>query len=546
MQPSTHAKRHGSRYAAAGTALLAATTLAGLFLGSAPAGAALHRRAPKIAGMFTQSVTDDPKTLDPAHMSLAAEDIIAANIGASLVAVNPQGTVVPWLAKSWAFTNGGKTLTFHLRSGVKFQVSGTPLTAQSFVDTYNRDLNPKTGSPVAKTELTGITKITAPNATTLVLQLSAPNGSILENIADPGYLAPVDPVELKKWGANYGQHPSSVGPYMLQSWVPGQSVTLVRNPAYTWAPSYDKAGAPYLKYLKFDIIPQQTSQVAAFASGQIDDLGVPPQDWNQYAQNPKYTFYSAVSGFTMTLDYNLTEPMFQNPLVREAINLAVNRQSIVSAIFQGHAVAGESPYSPNLFGYDKATANYYPYNLAKAKKLMVKAGYKYNSQGQATKGGKPVVLSLDSMATFPNATGGQLVQAELSALGIQTKITTLELSTEIAQMNAGKYDLAMFGYSWSGADPITLLQILLTNAGGLNVSHFQNAAYTNLLNKYVATTNPAARLALAHQIQVQFVKLSPYTVLAYGVAGTAVNKSFKGITFDNWSESLLLDNATQG
>lgn len=526
--------------------MVALSTLVSLTFGLGTAQAAHTRRAAAthpIAGTWTTYLSEDPKTFDPAHMSLAAEDIIAANIGASLVTINPQGKVIPWLARSWQFSNGGKTVTFHLRSGVKFQVSGVPLTAQDIVATYERDLAPKTGSPVAASELTGVTKITAPNAFTVVFQLKAANGSFLENISDSGYLAPVDPLELKKWGNAYGQHPSSVGPYMLQSIVPGQSITLVRNPAYTWAPSYDDPGAPYLKYLKFLIIPQQSSQVAAFASGQVDSLGVPPQLWNQYAHNAKYAFYTAVDGFTMTFDWNLQQPMFKSSLVRQALAYAIDRKAIVSAIYQGHAEVAMSPYGPNLYGYDAALAKDFPYSPAKAKALLTKAGFTYNGAGQLTKNGQPLVLNFLSLNTFPFTTTSQLVQAELQAVGIQSKITTLELSTEIADMNAGKYDVGMFGYSWSGGDPVTLLQILLTNAGGLNVSHFENAGYAALMNKYVQSTSAPTRLALVHAIQADFVKYLPYLPLTYELGGTAVSKNYAGIQWNNWTSSILLDNA---
>jgi peptide/nickel transport system substrate-binding protein len=539
-----HRSRLG-RWLAAGVPAVSLMALASATLTTAPvAGAATVHRVPAIAGTFTMAISEDPKTLDPAHMSLAAEDEISAYIGASLVTVDPQGKVVPWLAKSWAFSNGGKTLTFHLRSGVKFQVSGTPLTAQDIVATYDRDLNPATGSPVAKSELNGITSIKADGPLTVVMQLASPDGSVLEDLSDSGYLQPVDPVELKKWGNAYGQHPSSVGPYMLQSWVPGESVTLVRNPAYDWAPPFDHKGAPYLKTLVFDIIPQETSQVAAFASGQVDMLNpVPPQNWDMYASNPSDQFFQSYDGWVFSLYYNLEEPMFQNPLVREALNLSVDRTAIARVVFLGHGSAGWSPYGPNLFGYDKATANAYPYDPTKAKALLRQAGYTYNSQGELLSKGKPVVLGLLNNGIFPELQMAPLVQSYLKAIGIQTKITTYELSTQIANMTAGKYDLSMFQYSWSGADPITLLQILLTSSGGLDESHFNNAAFTALMNRYVASTVTATRLKLAHEIQEAFLKDTPYAPLAYEIGGIAVAKSFKGIVMDPWTGQPLLDNA---
>ena len=513
---------------------------------AAPAGAAAsHHRvaaAHPIAGTFTFYLNIDPKTLDPAHMSLSVEDQISSYIGANLVAVTPTGGIVPWLASSWTFSNGGKTLTFHIRPGIKFQVSGAPFTAGSMAATLKRDIAPKTGSPVAATALAGVTSITAPNPSTLVLQMKSANGSILLNLAESGYLEPVDPVELAKWGNAYGQHPSSVGPYELQSWVPGESVTLVRNPNYTWAPSFDDPGAPYIKYLKFLVIPQQSSQVAAFASGQVDLLAVPPQDWTQYATNANYQFLSGVDSSVQILEWNMAEPMFQSALFREALAYGINRASLVTAVLQGHGLVAGSPMSPALFGYDAALAKQFPYDPAKAKQLFKQAGYAYNSAGQLTKGGKPVVLNFLSLNIFPFDTMGQLVQAQLQAIGIQAKITTLEASVVQADMMAGKYDIAMFGYGWSGADPVTLLQILLTPNGGLDATHFNNAGFTALMSRYIVTTSQTTRLNLVTQIQQDFGKYLPYLPLTYGITGYAFNKNYGGITWSNFGAGPFLDN----
>ena len=525
----------------------AASLVAGsLGLGSV-AGATTRHKAPAhpIAGTFTQYLPIAPKTLDPAHMVLAAEDTISNYLGAALVGASPTGKVVPWLASSWQYTNGGKTLTFHIRSGITFSGSGAPLTAQAIAATYNRDIAPSTGSPVAASLLAGVKSITAPNASTLVFQLKAPNGPLLLNLADPGYLQPVDPVELKKWGSAYGQHPSSVGPYELQSWVPGESITLVRNPKYTWAPSYDGPGAPYIKYLKFIVIPQQSSQVAAFAAGQVDVLAVPPQDWTQYATNSAYQFVSGPDGSIDYMDLNEERPFFKNPLVRYALAYAIDRPALLSAVLRGHGMVAGGPYPPNLFAYDGALTKNFPYNPAKAKQLLQKAGYKYNSAGQLTQNGTPITLQFLEPGIFPLNTMAQLIQAELSAVGIQTKITTLEYSTESADMAAGKYDIAMDGYGWSGADPITAVQIFLTPNGGADNDHFNNPSYTALINRYLATTNQAARVRLATEIQQKFEIYLPFLPLTYGITGYAINKNFGGIYWSSFLAGPFMDNMYQ-
>jgi peptide/nickel transport system substrate-binding protein len=541
--PAARAARRAT--VGAGTSIAAALALVAAAVGAGPSSAAAAHKPTAlhpIAGTFTQYLAIAPKTLDPAHMELAAEDEVSAYLGAALVAVSPAGKVVPWLAKSWQLSNGGKTLTFHLRSGIKFAVSGTPLTAQVMAATYTRDLAPATGSPVAASLLSGVKSVTAANQSTLVFHLSAPNGPLLLNLASPGYLQPVDPTELKKWGTAYGQHPSSVGPYILQSWVPGQSITLVRNPDYTWAPSYDGPGAPYIKYLKFIVIPEQSSQVAAFVSGEVDALAVPPQLWNQYATNPKYQFVSGPDGSIEYMDMDEEVPMFQNVKVRQAMAYAIDRGVFVKAVLDGHGLTAGGPYPPNLFGYDAALTKDFPYDPAKAKELLEQAGYKYNSAGQLTKNGKPIVLTFLTDSVFPDTLMSEFIQANLKTIGIQSKITTLEFSTQVADMLAGKYDIAMDGYGWSAADPITPLEILLTPNGGDDVDHFSNAGYTGLIDRYIATTNQATRLRLITQVQQEFEQYLPYVPLTYGITGEAISKNYGGITWSDFYAGPFTDN----
>jgi ABC-type transport system substrate-binding protein len=101
----------------------------------------------------------------------------------------------------------------------------------------------------------------------------------------------------------------------------------------------------------------------------------------------------------------------------------------------------------------------------------------------------------------------------------------------------------MFGYSWSGGDPVTLLQILLTNAGGLDVTHFNNASYTALMTQYVDSTSAATRHALVVKIQQDFMKYLPYLPLTYELGGTAVSKNYAGLEWDPWTSGLFIDNA---
>lgn len=524
---------------------LVASACGGTSTGQNPSGSS-SEAGPKPGGTFTMALAIAPKTLDPAHYSLAAEDSVANYIGAGLTALAPDGKIVGWLAKDWESSPDGKTLTFHLKDGIKFH-SGRPLTAADIKATFDRDLDPKTGSPVSKDMLASVDTIEAPDDHTLVFHLKAPNGSLLLNLSSSGYLQPVDPDVLAKYGdAEYGQHPSSVGPYMLESWTPGQDIVLKRNPDYNWAPDFIHQGPAYFDKIVFKVIPEQASQVAAFDSGQLSLLNVPPQNWDKYANNPQYQVFKTLSGSVVYMDMNETEPFFQDPKVRQAINYATDRDAIVQAAFNGHAQPGWGPFHPALVGYDKSLEGYYPHDVNKAKSLLQEAGYSYNSDGKLLgKDGKPMVMRLYTMPNDPWSTVAQVVQSQLAAIGIETKITSYEYSTLTTYLSKGDYDFSMDGYGWIGGDAGDVLKMLLSSGGSLNMSHYKNPVLDQLLDQYSASLDQAKRHDLITQIQETITKDATWVVFAYPQATTAVQKQYGGVKVNPAVGAVYLDDAYQ-
>lgn len=523
---------------------LAASACGGGTSGTAPSGSepgASEAQGPKPGGTLTLALPQAPKTLDPAHYSLAVEDSVASMLGASLTTLAPDGKIVGWLAKDWLVSDDGKTITFHLREGVKFP-SGKPLTAGDIKATYDRDLDPKVGSPVAKDLLGAVESIEAPDDETLVLHLKAPNGSILLSLATPGYLQPVDPDALAKWGdAEYGQHPSSVGPYILESWSPGQEVVVKRNPDYNWAPPFVHQGPAYFDRIVFKVIPEPASQMAAFDAGELSVLSVPPQSWDKYKNNPDVQFFELLSGSVVYIDMNETEPLFQDVRVRQAINYATDRKAIVDGAYNGHGLPGWGPYHPALIGYDKSLENYYPFDPDKAKSLLQEAGYTYDAQGRLLgKDGKPMVLRLYTISSGQWPTVAQIVQSQLAQIGIETKITSYEYSALVTYLQKGDYDLSLDGYGWIGGDPGDVLKIL---TGSLNMSHFEDPDIVQRLDQYTASSDQAERLDLIQQVQRRWVENAYWDVLVYPTTGTAVQGNIGGVKLNQAGGYLYYDDA---
>ncbi|HLJ58219.1 MAG TPA: ABC transporter substrate-binding protein [bacterium] len=503
--------------------------------------AALGAAGPSVGGAFVLAVQQDPKTLDAPRMTLADEDEISNYIGAALTAIAPDGRVVPWLADRWEWSPNGKTLTFHLKPGIMFH-SGKPMTAADVKTTFERDVDPATASPYDRDFLSSVASFDAPDSTTLVLRLKAPDGGLLETLASPGYLQPTDPSAVAKWGNQYAQHPSSVGPFMFKEWLPGQTVTLARNPAYRWGPSFDHPGPPYVNELVFRVIPQLTSQMAAFQSGTLSALlSVPPEQWDTYATNPKYHFFKTVGPRVYYVELNLKNAMFQDLRVRQALNDAMDRNAIVASVFNGHAVANWAPFSPLLAGYWKGSENAYRHDLAHARQLLSEAGYTYQG-GTLQKGGRPVALRLVTRSYQPFTDLAQVVQAQLQELGIGTTITAYEVSTALARLKAGDYDVSVSSYAWD-SDPGLVLRLVLQTGGSLDFSTYDSPAFNELSRLYQTTISPTVRIQLMQRLQAQFLRDVPWAMLAAEVNGRVVQGGFGGVILNRATGELLVENA---
>lgn len=186
--------------------------------------------------------------------------------------------------------------------------------------------------------------------------------------------------------------------------------------------------------------------------------------------------------------------------------------------------------------------NYYSFDISKAKRLMEEAGWTLRG-GVREKGGKALNLRLYTLPAgiFPITT--ELVQAQLAQLGIATTISTYELSTLIQRMMRGDYDLAVFAYTWIGADPGEALKLFLSTGGGLNVSRYSSPAYDALLTRYTRSLDPNQRARLITELQVAFLRDAAWATLVYPLTGTAVQKKYQGIKIHTLTGGLILHDA---
>src|SRR5690606_27253639 len=232
------------------------------------------------------------------------------------------GSIVPALAESWTTSDDGLTWTFTLRQGVKFH-DGTDLTVDDVVAKFERARDPESGHTHPE-YYAAIESIAAPDATTVVFTLSQPSRSLLYNLARPdSVIYPAAKAETQR------SEPVGTGPFRFASYTPGTEVVLERFE------DYYLDGVPYLDRVVFRIISDANTRFAALQAGDVDMMGLIPEQYVQTTTMPdlKVTQGTATAEITMAL--NNTRPPLDDVRVRQAINLAIDKQSIVQGAMFG-------------------------------------------------------------------------------------------------------------------------------------------------------------------------------------------------------------------
>lgn len=498
---------------------------------------------PKTGGTITVAAPFEPDTLDP-HRTAGTDLVVTLHLGGSLLYKDPDTKEYkPYLASDYKISEDGKTLTFTIRKGITFH-DGTPVTAKSFKDTYDRILDPKTNAKQARTMLAPLKSAKAPDDQTLILEIQESNASFLEALS----ITPTQPLSMKaieKYGTEYGRNPVGVGPWKFESWNPSEGVTLVRNESFQWAePIYENQGPPRADKLVIKAIPDTHVRMSALESGSIDiALLVPPKDIKKYRNNPKYQILERLaSGTGLMLEMNLTKPMFQDIQVRKAINMLVNKEAIIQAVLSGEGEVSSTPLTSDLLGYDKSLEAYgYQYNVDEAKKLLDAAGWKVNGDGVREKDGKTLTLTLLTTATY--GMEGQMIQAMLGEAGIKLNIQNLETAAYVEVASNGDFDVTLGAGGFNDPDVLYVF-FHSSQIGAYNFASLKDDKLDALLTKGRATFETNARKQAYVEAQKHLLEQAYVVPIYTSKVFAVVNSRLKGVTWrfiqptfnDSWVE----------
>ncbi len=443
-------------------------SLAALLLGSA---AAMAQQDDLIIALQLE-----PPHLDPTSAAAGAIDsVLYANVFEGLTKFAEDGSIHPGLAQNWDISEDGTSYTFHLHEGVTFH-DGTTMDAEDVKFTLDR-ARAEDSQNAQKALFAGIEEVTVIDPLTVQVTLKAPDGAFLFNMAwgDAVIVAPESIETIKS-------QPVGTGPFSFTSWTQGDSISLTRNPDY-WG------DAPALSKATFRFISDPTAAFAAMMAQDIDAYaGFPaPENLPQFEADPRFqVLVGSTEGETILAMNNGLEP-FDDPLVREAVAHAIDRQAIIDGAMFGLGTPIGTHFAPHNPDYVDLT-DLSDYDPEKARTLLADAGY---PEGFTT----TLKLPPPSYARR----GGEIIAAQLREVGIQTEITNLEWAQWLEEVFRGKdFGLTIVSHT----EPMDI------NIYARPDYYFQydNPAFQDLMEKLTATTDPAARSEMLKQAQTMIAE----------------------------------------
>ncbi|EKP95326.1 ABC transporter substrate-binding protein [Thermaerobacter subterraneus] len=314
---------------------------------------------------FRIAVGIDPDTLDPAGMTTTTVANMVDYIVETLVKIDKDGNIQPALAESWQVAPDGRSITFKLRQGVKFQ-DGTPFNAEAVKFNIERILNPDVRMPL-RASYAVIQGVEVQDEYTVTLQLKEPAPYLLGALTytAAGMISPNSVNEHGNSMTAY-QHPVGTGPYVLKQYTKGSQLVLEKFQDY-WGEK------PYYDQVVFQIVPEAATRESLLLAGQVDMIILPPtSDIPALQKNSKVKVLLAPSDRTIFVAINTQHPALKDKRVRQALNYAVNKEEIIENVLFGAADVMDAPMAKPLLGYCQTGP--YPYDPEKAKQLLQEAG----------------------------------------------------------------------------------------------------------------------------------------------------------------------------
>ena len=420
---------------------------------------------------LTVALQLEPPHLDPTSAAAGAIDsVLYSNVFEGLTRFASDGSIIPGLAKSWEISEDGTSYTFHLNAGVTFH-DGSSMDAQDVKFSLDRARGEDSAN-AQKALFAGITDVSIVDPLTVKVSLDAANGSFLFNMAwgDAVIVAP-ETIE------NIKTNPVGTGAFEFSNWVQGDRIELTRNADYWGTPAA-------LESATFKFISDPTAGFAAMMAEDVDAfVNFPaPENLPQFEADPRFQVIVGSTEGETILSTNNKMPPLDNVKVRKAIAHAIDRQAIIDGAMFGVGTPIGTHFAPHHPDYLDLTANS-AYDPDLAKQLLAEAGFE---------NGFETTLKLPPPSYARR--GGEIIAAQLRAVGIQTEISNLEWAQWLEQVFRGKdYGLTIVSHT----EPMDI---------GIYARpdyyfQYDNPAFQTLMTDLRSESDPVTRSAMLQNAQ---------------------------------------------
>lgn len=439
--------------------------------------------------------------LDPHKTSSPIDGILLGGVFDTLITRDGEtGELYPHLATSWSVSDDGLTWTFELREGVTFH-DGEPFNAEAAVFNFQRIIDPATQSQNARFDVGPLIEARVVDEYTFELVYSEPYGPLPAAVAQYPF-GMVSPVAAQELGEGFGQSPVGTGPYRFVEWVQGQSVTVERNPDYTWGNEMFINDEVYFDRVTFRFIEEDATRAAALQRGELDmAIWLNARDYVSFSQDPNFvTFASSRWGYPpASLHVNVSKAPTDDVLVRRALIHATDPELINEVVYEGIMELSGGLVSVNDPFYNPEAGEMYGYDPERAGELLDEAGWTMGDGGVRERDGEQLTIVYLTLSQY--AAEAEVIEAEWRSLGINVEVLVQDNPQQQSTAQESGHNVVYS--SWGGFDPSSLSgRFGSENIGsGWNFSFYSNEEVDELFSRSVAEVDPEARSEIFYEIQ---------------------------------------------
>jgi len=510
-----------------------------------------HRWEPTLQGTQTLifGCAGDADKLDPADVTDGESTARTDSIFEGLVEYKSgSAEIEPCLATSWNVSADGKNITFSLRQDVKFH-DGTDFNADAVVFSFERQYN--TSHPYNQygewaywgylfSDIQEVVKI---DNYTVNIVLSKPNAAMMTSLA-MFTVAIVSPTNAELWKEDAFKHPVGTGPFKFVEWVKDDHITLQANEEY-WCEKTK------LDTLIFRVMTDPSERLLALQTNAIQGMEFPdPSSFDNIKADHNLTFlaepgmnigYVAINngyGYNDTNQNGVHDPdepwvqtpgyfaPFTNKSIRQAINYAINKTSIIENCYGGTAIVAKNGMPPFMLGYNDEIVDY-PYDPLRAKELLTEAGYPNGFNITLW------VMPVSRPYMFDPSKIGEAIQSYLEDVNIHVEIYQIDWSTYLQKTQAGEHSICLLGWTGDNGDPDNFMNVLYganqcTLGTATNVAFYNNSEVQDLFTAALQTYDTTERAELYEEAQVIIHEDAPFVYLAHANQHLVFRENVKG------------------